>query len=86
MKSPKCSVDVLYTLSVSTLWGGGYQFIIPAFESNIRCNPCPIRPLTEVLEKIIVELLSSLALATKQVEEGGYTSSQISLGYVEAIL
>jgi hypothetical protein len=40
---------------------------------NIYTGIPPTLALTEVLEKIIVELLSSLALATKQVEEGGYS-------------
>jgi hypothetical protein len=142
MKSLKSSVDVLYTLSISTVLGegiglvhpnyspeffvpNGHSAAIPACESNILCHrhptcrtsPSPVSSaylrdiyvpqavkdinasydalvdlfasfenflsrlsiytgvpptpaLTNVLVKILVELIFTLALATKQVKQG----------------
>ncbi|KAF8460885.1 hypothetical protein DFH94DRAFT_360973 [Russula ochroleuca] len=106
MKSLKSSVDVLYTLSISTVLGEGiglpfppakaifagiavllaavkdidssYDALVDLFTSfnnfigrlSIYTGIPPTPALTNVLVKIIVELLSTLALATKQVKQG----------------
>ncbi|KAN0107055.1 hypothetical protein V8E52_010563 [Russula decolorans] len=108
MKSLKCSVDVLYTLSSSTVLGEGiglpfppakaifagitillaavkdinasYDALVDLFASfenflsrlGIYTEIPPTPALTNVLVKIIVELLSTLALATKQVKQGRF--------------
>ncbi|KAN0111307.1 hypothetical protein V8E52_008582 [Russula decolorans] len=108
MKSVKCSVDVLYILSISTVLGEGVGLSFPPakaifagiaillaavknsrasydtlvellasfenFLSRLRIYtgipPTPI--LTDVLVKIIAELLYTLALATKHVKRGRF--------------
>ncbi|KAF8465160.1 hypothetical protein DFH94DRAFT_848720 [Russula ochroleuca] len=108
MKSVKSSVDVLYTLSISTVLGEGiglpfppakaifagiaillaavkdvsasYDALVDLFASfenflsrlSIYTGVPPTPALTKVLVKIIVELLSTLALATKQVKQGRF--------------
>ncbi|KAH9995623.1 hypothetical protein BJV77DRAFT_1066312 [Russula vinacea] len=108
MKSIKSSIDVLYSLSVSTVLNEGislpfppakavfagiaillgavkdisssYDILLDLFASfenflsrlGIYTGVPPTPVLTNVLVKIIVELLSTLALATKQVTQGRF--------------
>ncbi|KAH9981651.1 hypothetical protein BJV74DRAFT_797820 [Russula compacta] len=106
MKSVKCTVNVLYTLSTSTVLGGSislpfppanaifaglavllaavkdvsasYDALLELFESienflsrlDIYTRIPTTPAMTDILVKIIIELLSTLALATKQVKQG----------------